>query len=159
MVTSTVRFREQQRFTQSWIWVGVLVGSAGAATSVLPMTTDGLGAGAVVLALVAVGLPVMFLMARLVVEVHDDRIVVRFRPLVTRTVPLDTIVSVEPVRYRPIWDYGGWGIKGWTRRRIAYNVRGNRGVLLGLRDGRTILLGSQHAEELAAAIRAAMHAR
>jgi hypothetical protein len=50
-------------------------------------------------------------------------------------------------------EYGGWGVKGWSRRKIAYNVRGDRGVLLTLVDGRTVLLGSQRAADLEAAIR------
>ncbi|NLK25486.1 MAG: hypothetical protein GX307_02790 [Euryarchaeota archaeon] len=34
----------------------------------------------------------------------------------------------------------------------AYNVSGNRGVLLKLKDGNSLLIGSQRAEELDAAI-------
>ena len=45
------------------------------------------------------------------------------------------------------------GHQGWSRRKIAYNVRGDRGALLTLADGRTVLIGSQRADELAAAIR------
>jgi hypothetical protein len=35
---------------------------------------------------------------------------------------------------------------------MAYNVRGDRGVQLVLRDGRRVLIGSQRADELAKAI-------
>jgi hypothetical protein len=37
---------------------------------------------------------------------------------------------------------------------MAYNVSGNQGVDLTLRDGRRVMLGSQRADELAAAIEA-----
>jgi hypothetical protein len=57
------------------------------------------------------------------------------------------------VAFRPIMEYGGWGIRrganGW-----AYNVSGNRGVRLVFRDGSTFLIGSQRAEELELVIRA-----
>jgi hypothetical protein len=35
---------------------------------------------------------------------------------------------------------------------VAYNVRGDQGVELTLRDGRRVLIGTQRATELAAAI-------
>ncbi len=52
-------------------------------------------------------------------------------------------------------EYGGWGVKGWSKDKMAYNVSGDRGVELTLKDGRRIMLGSQRAEELAGAIEAA----
>jgi hypothetical protein len=92
-------------------------------------------------------------LARLTVEVLADRIEIRYRPFIARTLRLDDVVAAESVTYRPLREYGGWGIKGWSRRKIAYNVRGDRGALLTLADGRTVLIGSQRSDELAAAIR------
>ena len=51
------------------------------------------------------------------------------------------------------YDYGGWGIRR-GRRGWAYNVSGNRGVLLQLENEKTLLIGSQRPDELAAAIEA-----
>jgi hypothetical protein len=102
---------------------------------------------------VGVGLPVLFALARLTVEVFVDRIDIRYRPFIRRTISLDSVVAADAVTYRPLREYGGWGLKGWSRRKIAYNVRGDRGVLLTLMDGRTVLLGSQRADDLAASIR------
>ena len=53
--------------------------------------------------------------------------------------------------YSPLVEYGGWGIRGWGKN-VALNARGNRGVRLMLMDGRRVLVGSQRAEELAAAL-------
>jgi hypothetical protein len=53
-------------------------------------------------------------------------------------------------------EYGGWGIKGWSRRRTAYSVSGNRGVELELSDGRHVLIGSNRADELAAVVAGAI---
>jgi hypothetical protein len=68
-------------------------------------------------------------------------------------IPFSEIRKAEAVTYRPIRDYGGWGIRsgpeGW-----AYNVRGNRGVRIEYQDGNKFLIGSQKAEELEQAIRA-----
>jgi hypothetical protein len=66
---------------------------------------------------------------------------------------LAEIVSWDARTYRPILEYGGWGIryspfgKGW-----AYNISGNQGVQLELMNGKRILIGSQRAEELARTI-------
>ena len=54
--------------------------------------------------------------------------------------------------YRPILEYGGWGIRcGWKGR--AYNVSGHEGVQLVLQNGKRILIGSRRSHELETAIR------
>ncbi len=66
-------------------------------------------------------------------------------------VPLDDVVRAEAVEYRPVRDYGGWGLRGFGRRR-AVSARGNRGVLLVRRDGSTVLVGSKDPRKLLAAL-------
>jgi hypothetical protein len=53
--------------------------------------------------------------------------------------------------YRPIRDYGGWGIR-YGRNGKAYNVSGNRGVMLEFSHGQKLLIGSQKPGDLANAI-------
>jgi len=60
----------------------------------------------------------------------------------------------EARTYRAVAEYGGWGVKGWSKRKVAYNVKGDRGVELRLKNGNSVMLGSQRAEDLEAAIRA-----
>jgi hypothetical protein len=81
---------------------------------------------------------------------------VRFFPFHRRprVIDLENIESVEAVRYSPLRDYGGWGIRHGSAGK-AYNVSGNQGVVLRLKNGKTVLLGSQRYEELAAAIESA----
>ncbi len=159
MGASPVQFVEEQRFSQPWIWAVVLAASVASWAAVFAVVTDDNGDdgwfGALVAALVGVGLPALLVVTRLVVEVHADRVVIRYRPFTTRTIELASVTAVDSVTYRPLREYGGWGIKGWSRRKVAYNVRGDRGVRLTLSDGRTVLLGSQQPEALAAAVRRA----
>jgi hypothetical protein len=105
-------------------------------------------------AVIGVVLPLTFMFVRLVLEVTDEGVLVRFVPLTRRLIRLEEIESLEVRTYNALAEYGGWGIKGWTGSKIAYNVSGNQGVDLTLRDGRRIMLGSQRADELAAAIEA-----
>ena len=157
MHQSAPLFREVQRFSQPWLWALVVVAAVAAWVGLAAVVLDSDdGAGwpvAIVLVLVGVGLPLLFGLARLTVAVLADRVEIRYRPFITRTIRLDDVVAAESVTYRPVREYGGWGIKGWSRRKIAYNVRGDRGALLTFADGRTVLIGSQQPDELAAAIR------
>ena len=150
-------FREEQRFNQPWVWAVVVVAAVAAWVGLAAVVLDSDdGAGwpvAIVLVLVGVGIPLLFGLARLTVEVLADRIEIRYRPFIARTIRLEDVVAAESVTYHPLREYGGWGIKGWSRRKIAYNVRGDRGALLMLAGGRTVLIGSQRSDELATAIR------
>lgn len=150
-------FREDQRFTQPWLWALVVVAAVAVwglvAAQLVGSGGDESGWAVAILAVVVgAGLPVLLAFIRLTVQVFADRVEIRFRPFVRRTIAFDSLVAVEAVTYRAVREYGGWGVKGWSRRKVAYNVSGDRGVLLTLVDGRTVLLGSQRAADLEAAI-------
>jgi heme/copper-type cytochrome/quinol oxidase subunit 4 len=70
-------------------------------------------------------------------------------PTYRRVVPIGTIRSIDVVTYRPIADYGFWGIRTGRDGERALIARGNRGVRLELTDGSRLLIGSQRAEALA----------
>lgn len=142
-----VPFREVQRFRQWWLWT--LLGVVGLVSVV------GMGP----LGVVVTGAVCGFMWSlRLVTEVRDDGLYIRFAPLHRsfRRVPWTAIDSVEATSYRPLREYGGWGIR-WRPGAIAYNVSGSRGVLLTRPDDRDLLVGSQRPDELATAIRETMH--
>ena len=58
--------------------------------------------------------------------------------------------------YRPLADYGGWGVRTGRDGERVLNARGNRGVRLDLSDGTRLLVGSQRPEALAVAIERAI---
>ncbi len=68
-------------------------------------------------------------------------------------ISLDQVKSANAVTFDPMRDWGGYGIRN-TRRGKAYLTSGNQGVELKLISGRTVLIGSQRAGELAGAIAA-----
>jgi len=100
-----------------------------------------------------IGLPLFFLSLRLITEVRRDGITVRFVPLNRRPQcwACGDIGGYELVTYRPLRDYGGWGIRSGPKGR-AYNVSGDRGVRLTLRSGKMHLIGSQKPQRLASAL-------
>ena len=65
----------------------------------------------------------------------------------------ERIISRESVKafgirqYKPLKEYGGWGIKyGMGRVGKAYNVKGNIGMQLELKNGQKVLFGTQRAD-------------
>lgn len=86
--------------------------------------------------------------------VAPDAVTVRFGVFYKSRIPLTEVACAEAIVYRPVRDYGGWGIRGTGRRR-ALNTRGNRGVLLTKTDGSTVMIGSQKPRELLAALQSA----
>ena len=160
-----VIFREAQSFVQSWLWALILTAAGFAWFTFLfelfRSLPEGAGEGevwpaAIIWVLVGMGLPALFLAARLIVEVRRDGLYYRYRPFHRRMhrIGLDEIEKAESRTYNPIREYGGWGIRsGWKRGTgKAYNVYGKRGLQLELTNGERVLYGSQKAEELAAAL-------
>jgi hypothetical protein len=73
-------------------------------------------------------------------------------PYYRRSLVIGAIRSVDVVTYRPIRDFGFWGIRSGRDGERALIARGNRGVRIELSDGSKLLIGSQQPELLAAAI-------
>lgn len=90
----------------------------------------------------------------LTVLLRDDGILVHLGalPLIRTFIPFRDIQALRSVEYRPIREFGGWGVRGTARRR-AWTARGDRAVLLELDDGREVLLGSDHPQRLEERIR------
>ncbi|MBI4963268.1 MAG: hypothetical protein HY913_08325 [Desulfomonile tiedjei] len=167
-----VIFREIQEFRQPYVWVimiavlAVTVATCGWAAVMVLKTPAPSGAGrsqGVALLALAAGVLVMggtaYLLyaMKLITEVREDGLYIRFYPLhfSFKRIPLEKVRRFTVVTYRPILEYGGWGIRyGWHGN--AYNVSGNRGVKLELIKGRHLLVGSRKPEELAHALEGIM---
>lgn len=163
------RFFESQRFRQTWVWVLLLAVSLpilglfgfGLYRQVVlgrPFGDEPLSNGALITILVAnvivLGTALALIwFSRLDVAVRDRELVIRFVPfhLQPRRIALDEIAEAQARRYRPIVEYGGWGIR-YGFKGMAYNVSGDEGVQLTLRNGRRILIGSQRSGELERAL-------
>jgi hypothetical protein len=87
-------------------------------------------------------------------EIYTDGIYVRFRPFHSkpRFYPWSEIAHCEVRKYKPLLEYGGWGIrKGFGG--TAFNVRGNMGLQLVIKGGKRVLIGTQKATELAGVLK------
>jgi hypothetical protein len=167
-----VRFVEEQRFRQWWLVLLVLFvlavtvipfgwGMLQQLVTGRPWGDAPLPNGALVgVGIFAIGIPLavawLLLAAKLTTTVGDATLHVGLWPLhrKPKTIDLLRVTKVEACTYRPLRDYGGWGVRkgrtGW-----AYNVSGDRGARLTYDGGETLLIGSQRDAELADAIEAA----
>ena len=153
-------FREVQRFSQPLRLFALVSMAAGGTILAIVMARRGSEENSVsllgqMLALIAVlGVGVLFFTVRLETEVRPDGLYVRFFPFHVhyRRFSAADIAQYYARTYRPILEYGGWGIRCGRKGR-AYNMKGNRGVQLVFTDGKQLLIGSQKPEELVEAIR------
>lgn len=145
-------------------WV-VAVMSAGFLTAAFAIVREGLSASpgdatvalAVAALLVLGPLAMWLLFGHLRVQVGRQGMRLGFGtlPILRKTVPFSEIREIEPVRYSPLRDFGGWGIRFGLGGKRAWTIRGNRAVRLTLSDGKRLYVGSPHPERLAEALRAA----
>lgn len=79
--------------------------------------------------LLTFGSSVFLYFSRLTIKVDEGAIYFRFPPFVRkeRAIKKDDIKSLEVIRYSPIFEYGGWGSRGWGSNK-AYNVAGKDGL-------------------------------
>ena len=156
-------FFEVQRIRHWWLWM-VLVLVAGLAWwsfvhQILLKQPFGNHPGPdwliwLITALCGVLVPLLFLMARLETTVDATGLRLRYVPFRNRRIAASQIFSHDVVDYRPLREWGGWGIRYAFRRGWAYTAFGNRGVQLVLSDRKRLLVGSQRPEALAAALQA-----
>ena len=160
-----LRFREEQRFRQWWIWLLILPLAAFAWWGFVQQIVLGQPFGSnpgpdwviwLTLLLVGIGLPALFVSIRLIVAIGGHQITIRYRPFTTRRIGFEEIRDYEARTYKPIKEYAGWGIKGWSIDRMSYSVSGREGVELTLTDGKRVMIGSQKAQQLADAIGAGL---
>ncbi|WP_010519983.1 hypothetical protein [Croceivirga radicis] len=148
-----VKFKEQQQFTQWWLWVlligiGLRIGYGVYQQLVLetnfgnnPMSNNGLVIFAVLYAL----LLFFFYRLKLTVTISNTYLTIHFFPLIKRVISISEIQEAKAKKYSFV---GGWGIRYWTKYGTVYNVKGNKGVALKLKNGDRYLIGSQRAKEL-----------
>jgi hypothetical protein len=109
------------------------------------MSDSGLIFGTIAISL----LSALFFVFRLETNITEVAISVRFFPLhlkFRKYLWLD-IEAAEVRKYKPLLEYGGYGIRGFGKNR-ALNISGNTGLQLVLKDGRKLLIGTQKGHEM-----------
>ena len=114
-----------------------------------PMSDTGL----VIFSLLIFVFTFWFFSLRLDTVIKEDGIHLRFFRLTKpQYYPWEKIARFDIVKYKPITDYGGWGIRG-ERRNMVYTVSGNKGLQLYLSNGSKVLIGTRRPKEMEKALR------
>lgn len=158
-----ILFSEKQRFTQWWLW-GILILLDGVSLYGLyqqviakvpfgnrPMEDSELFIAAGLMLFVTL----LFGTLRLETLVKKQGIYVRFFPfhLAFQLFTWDKIEKVYIRSYRPLEEYGGWGLRfGFMGNGRAYTVSGHSGLQIEFTSGKKLLIGSKKPVELAAAV-------
>lgn len=98
-------------------------------------------------------LNVLAFTTRLILQINEQGICIRYFPFSRKNFNWSDIQEYNFVKYNPITDYGGWGVRyNWKQKGIAYTVAGHYGISLSLKNGKKVLIGTRNPEELKAFI-------
>ena len=137
-------FSEKQKFNHKWLWI-ILFFLAIIPISLLVFGKDfKLVASGDYIGVTVMLLPIIIYLAELRVEVFEDGLKYQFFPFHIKVyeIRFADIDSFKELIYSPLKDYGGWGMK-YSFSGTAYNVSGNKGVKIFLKNGKKVLFGTQ----------------
>lgn len=159
MTENKLLFREEQKFRQWWLWLILWTATAVSVVPFLvgiytqevldkpwgdqPSETSMLVFFLLLDSAIMAGVIWLIGTMKLLVEIRSGGIWFRFPPLMVKwkCIKKEEIESFCVRKYNPTTEYGGWGIKGSSRNR-AYNVSGNTGLQLFLKNGKKVLFGT-----------------
>ena len=137
------QFREIQRLDLKWLIISALV--LAAPLAILLYLDKPFNAVNIVLTIL---LPLTLLYTlyaiRLKTIIDPHRIRIKFFPLANRNISWDDVKSVEIVNY----GLSGWGVVKSPTWGTIYNTRGTVGLLIDLKNGERLVIGTQHPDVL-----------
>jgi Ca2+/Na+ antiporter len=150
MIENEKIFYKIQQFRQKWIWTILLIVLF---VLFLPIISGVVSILlGVILILTGFCFIWLFYSMKLITEIKGDSIHIKFSPFTTQIIPFSEIIKYEIRQYRPIIEYGGWGIR-FNRSGKAYTVSGNIGIQIQLSAGKGILIGTQQPNEFLQAMK------
>lgn len=158
MKNSKIYFQEEQH--QNWlIWIILLLVNLIFTTGLIRQVGYNEQFGdkpmsdlALILTTIAVLLfsVVLSFFTKLQTFINAEGIYVRYFPFQFRYKFIDwsVIDKVYIRKYKPLVEFGGWGIRKRGLRKTAYIMKGKIGLQLELSNGKKLLIGTQHPESL-----------
>jgi hypothetical protein len=90
-----------------------------------------------------------FLFLRLDTIIDEESISMNLSPFGRRKIEWKNVEKAYIRTYKPLFEYGGWGIRyGFGKKGMAFTVGGNQGLQLELNNGKKILIGTKRVNEL-----------
>lgn len=152
------QFKETQRFKQWFVWLPLIIMFIAFTWIIIqefilekPLGDQPMDKWAILPMIMAPSL-VLALMLVFKLKTYADEKVIRFSffpfHFKSREINWDEVERAYVREYKPIREYGGWGLRSSIRNGRAYNVSGNKGIQLELNSGKKILIGTQLASEI-----------
>ena len=146
-------FKEEQKFTQIWIWLPIIAFNLffiygiyqqiylGEAYGSKPLSNEGL----IAFAIGMFALTFFIWSIKLTTTIDSEGIKFNLFPLLRKEIKWNEVSSKEVIKY----GFLGYGIRyGGSKYGWVYNIKGQKGLLLNLKNGKKILIGTQKEEEL-----------
>ncbi len=147
-----IKFKEKQKFTQWWIWM-ILIG-----LSIIPIygiyeqlikgnpvgnkpVSD---AGMIILSIFIFGFIYFNWYITLITEINDNGIKMRFVPFLKKNIKWNELKSMKIVNY----GFVGYGIRLGSKYGTVYNINGNKGLAIELKNGKKFVIGTQNETKL-----------
>ena len=138
-------FYEKQQFRQVWIWMILILILL---ILLIPIISGVFGVFLnIILLMIGYCFIWLFYSMKLITEIKKDGIQITFTPFTNFIIPFNKIRSYKIREYRPILEYGGWGIR-FNRAGKAYTVSGKIGLQIELSNGKEILIGTENPDKL-----------
>ena len=155
-MSEIINFKESQKIRHFWIWLALIVLSAASLFffyniyyySFTETTSD------YVFNIFLPSLPfliiILLLIIRLDTEVSQSGIYYQYFPfqLKRRKIEWSEIERAYVRQYHPIEEYGGYGIRGITKKNRAYFISGKFGLQILFKNRNRLLIGTQKSIEL-----------
>jgi hypothetical protein len=142
-------FYEIQKVRQIWVWIIILLVFFALVTPILIGEVNiYLG---IILFSFGFGFIWLFWGMKLITEIKEDGIKIIFSPFTNFIIPFNKIKKYQIRQYRPIIEYGGWGIRGKLKKirsGKAYTISGTTGLQIRLFNEKDILIGTQNPDAL-----------
>jgi hypothetical protein len=160
---SRIYFKEEQKFTQVWIWMLLIALSVLWVWQLVQQVFVGVPFGSnpspdiviILTGLFPLLTIILFRWLTLETIINEEGVGYRFKPFQRKlkVIKAGDILRFEVKKYSPLKDYGGWGIRlGSFNKGKAYNVSGNQGVLIEFKNGKKFMLGTQKPSEIRSAL-------
>lgn len=157
-----ILFKEEQKFTQWWLWLLLLsplvVLMYSVIAPILNETTniktksllnDVSWSNFYIPFFILIAILLLFIFLKLKTEITSERIFLRYFPLFSKEWLWADVKKAEVINY----GFVGYGIRVSLKHGMVYNVKGNKGLALHFNNGKKIVLGTQKPEELEKIIR------
>jgi hypothetical protein len=156
--------KEYQKLTQWWVKLLLIIPVLVLAVVLMlasleePMIefTDSEFVTMIVCFLIMLLVAYLILKVELRTEISQEGIHLRFIPFhgKSRIYKWSEIENIAIRKYKPISEYGGWGIRfSLSGKGRAFNVLGNMGIQLEFKDGKKLLIGTQKPEKVESVLR------